>query len=95
LLLQLSRPLTAQTKEDSFQVQHAELILKCIWKRSRTAEDDFRKGLLDPGPMMEIIEGLLIDITPKEWRQRAQNQVPLGDMALRTIKVLIQHILSE
>lgn len=77
------------------ETHHAELILKCIWKRSRSVEDDFRKGLLDPVEMLKIIEEFLVDITPKEWRERASTRVPLGDMPLRTVKVLIQHIVSK
>ena len=30
-----------------------------------------------------------------EWRARATNKVPSGDMPLRTIKVVIQHVVGE
>ena len=30
-----------------------------------------------------------------EWRARATNKVPCGDMPLRTIKVIIQHAVGE
>ncbi len=73
-------------------ISHAELILKCIWKRSRSAEEDFKRQLLDARELMRTIESFMVDIPPQDWRQRAADQVPLGDMPLRTIKVLIQHI---
>jgi hypothetical protein len=42
--------------------------------------------------LFRILESFLEVINPQEWKQRSLNHVPLGDMPLRTIKVLIQHI---
>jgi cytoskeleton-associated protein 5 len=91
----LASSITSDTKENAFVVQHADLILKCVWKRSRSAEEDFKTGLLDAGDMLRVIEAFLVEIPPKDWRQRAVDQVPIGDMPLRTIKVLIQHIVCK
>lgn len=75
--------------------RHGELVLKCIWKRSRSAEADIRKGKLRAVDLFRLLEDFLSVVTAKEWKRRSINGVPLGDMPLRTIKVLIQHIFGE
>lgn len=95
LLRDLVLDLTEADKETDLKAKHAELILKCIWKRSRTAEEDFKKGVLEAQDLFTIIEEFLQVISPKEWRIRAARKVPLGDMPLRTVKVLIQHAVCE
>jgi len=37
----------------------------------------------------------LQSVPPNEWRARATNKVPCGDMPLRTIKVIIQHVVAH
>lgn len=83
------------TLATSRQAKHAELILKCIWKRARSVEDDLGAGLLEPIALLRIIEDFLQALPPTAWRKRAQTKVPLGDMPLRTVKVIIQHVVSK
>lgn len=95
LLKEIVQPFTTATSQSSLAPRHGELVLKCIWKRSRSAETDLRKGKLRATDLFRILENFLIVIDPKEWKQRSLNNVPLGDMPLRTIKVLIQHIYGQ
>lgn len=95
LLQQITADFDSMTQESTLEFRHAELVLKCIWKRARSAEEDLAKGSLNPRDLLRIIENFMRAIPPKEWRLRATQKVPLGDMPLRTIKVLIQHIISE
>jgi cytoskeleton-associated protein 5 len=95
LLRSLVVDFTEADSEQDLKARHAELILKCIWKRSRTAPEDFKTGVLAEQDLFTIIEEFLQVISPKEWRIRAAKRVPLGDMPLRTVKVLIQHAVSE
>lgn len=83
------------TLATSRQAKHAELILKCIWKRARSVEDDLGDNILDPIALLRIIEDFLQTLPPTEWRRRAQTNIPLGDMPLRTVKVIIQHVVSK
>ncbi|KAJ9096595.1 hypothetical protein QFC19_007128 [Naganishia cerealis] len=85
-------PFTPATPADGIAARHGELVLKCIWKRSRSAEVDIRKGKLRAVDLFVTLEDFLSGLKPKEWKERSINEVPLGDMPLRTIKVLIQHI---
>lgn len=45
--------------------------------------------------LFPAIEHFLQSVPPNEWRARATNKVPCGDMPLRTIKVIIQHVVGE
>lgn len=72
----------------------AELVLKCVWKLARNIPSDLSKQLLDPIELFPAIEYFLQSVPPNEWRARATNKIPAGDMPLRTIKVIVQHIVG-
>ncbi|CED83658.1 Microtubule-associated protein [Phaffia rhodozyma] len=99
-LFVLLRKVTIRFPEDhisatSRTAKHAELILKCIWKRARSVEEDLENGLVDPVILLRIIEEFLQQMPPAEWRRRAQGNIPMGDMPLRTVKVVLQHVVSK
>lgn len=95
LLLQITKPFPHNgTTADSKDAKLAELVLKCVWKMARTIPQELNKGTLDAVELFPAIEQFLQSIPPNEWRQRAQNRVPVGDMPLRTTKVIIQHIVG-
>lgn len=50
---------------------------------------------MDPVILLRIIEEFLQYMPPAEWRRRAQGNIPMGDMPLRTVKVILQHIVCE
>ncbi|KAH7107844.1 ARM repeat-containing protein [Auriculariales sp. MPI-PUGE-AT-0066] len=96
LLLHLVKPFPANgTLPDAPEAKVAELVLKCVWKLARNIPGDLEKGALDPVELFPAIEIFLQSIPPNEWRARATNRVPSGDMPLRTIKVIIQHIVAH
>jgi cytoskeleton-associated protein 5 len=73
----------------------AELVLKCIWKLARNIPQDLTDLKLDPVELFPAIEHFLQTVPPNEWRARATNRVPCGDMPLRTVKVIIQHVVGK
>lgn len=96
LLLQVVKPFPANgTLPDSREAKIAELVLKCVWKLARNIPGDLEKNLLDPAELFPAIEHFLQSVPPNEWRARATNKIPAGDMPLRTIKVIIQHVVGE
>ncbi|KAG8968617.1 Microtubule-associated protein, microtubule dynamics during spindle orientation [Tulasnella sp. 419] len=96
LLLNITKPFPSSgTAAHSKEAKLAELVLKCVWKMARNIPQDLSKGLLDPVELFPAIEQFLQSIPPNEWRARAQNRIPAGDMPLRTIKVIIQHIVAQ
>jgi len=53
------------------------------------------KQALDPVELFPAMEHFLQSVPPNEWRARATNKVPCGDMPLRTMKVIIQHVVAH
>ena len=95
LLLQIVKPFPANgTPAESKEAKIAELVLKCIWKLARNMPQDLEKQTLDPIELFPAIEHFLQAVPPNEWRARATNKVPCGDMPLRTIKGIIQHVVG-
>ncbi|KAG8714739.1 Microtubule-associated protein, microtubule dynamics during spindle orientation [Ceratobasidium sp. 423] len=96
LLLQLTKPFPVNgTTADAKEAKVAELVLKCVWKLARNIPADLQKGAIDPIELLPALETFLQTIPPNDWRQRSANKVPCGDMPLRTIKVIIQHIVAH
>ncbi|KAF4614809.1 hypothetical protein D9613_003047 [Agrocybe pediades] len=96
LLLQIVRPFPSNgILPDSKEAKVAELVLKCVWKLARNIPQDLGEAQIDPVELFQAIEHFLQSIPPNEWRARASNQVPCGDMPLRTIKVIIQHVVAH
>ena len=71
------------------------MVLKCVWKLARNIPQDLTEHHLDPVELFPAIEHFLQSIPPNEWRARATNKIPCGDMPLRTIKVIIQHVVGQ
>lgn len=96
LLLQIVKPFPSNaTLPESKEARVAELVLKCVWKLARNIPQDLSEAQLDPVELFPAIEHFLQSVPPNEWRARATNKVPCGDMPLRTIKVIIQHIVGK
>ncbi|KAF8323194.1 ARM repeat-containing protein [Clavulina sp. PMI_390] len=95
LLNQITKPFaTKRTAGNSREARLAELVLKCLWKLARAIPANLRDESLDPVELFPALERFLQSIPPNEWRARAQAKVPCGDMPLRTIKVIIQHVVG-
>ncbi|KAH7889726.1 hypothetical protein F5I97DRAFT_1924243 [Phlebopus sp. FC_14] len=96
LLLQIVKPFPSSgTLPDSKESRVAELVLKCVWKLARNIPQDLKDQNLDPVELLPAVEHFLQSVPPNEWRARATNKVPCGDMPLRTIKVIIQHVVAH
>ncbi|EFI28381.1 microtubule associated protein [Coprinopsis cinerea okayama7 len=96
LLLQIVKPFPSRgTLPDSKEAKVAELVLKCVWKLARNIPQDLADSVLDPVELFPAVEHFLQSVPPNEWRARATNKVPCGDMPLRTIKVIIQHVVGH
>lgn len=94
LLLDLTHDFSlSQPSPESERAAHADLVIKCLWKRCKILEDDFRSGRLKPGSILAVLEEFLQGVGPKEYRKRAQQGIALGDMPLRTVKTIIQRLL--
>ncbi|KAK4685920.1 cytoskeleton-associated protein 5, partial [Tremellales sp. Uapishka_1] len=94
ILLSLTKDFTkSNVTAESEVAAHADLVLKCLWKRCKILNDDFRSGRLRPGAVLSILEDFMQGVGPAEYRRRATAGIALGDMPLRTVKTMIQRIL--
>jgi cytoskeleton-associated protein 5 len=81
-----------KTDSEEEVAAHADLILKCLWKRCKVLDEDFKSGRLEAGKLLRVIEEFLEGIGPQEWRRRDQEGIALGGMPLRTIKTVLQRM---
>ncbi|PLW07076.1 hypothetical protein PCANC_25979 [Puccinia coronata f. sp. avenae] len=80
--------------ELSHRAKYAELVMKCLWKVSKTAKESLEDGTLDVSILLRDIDEFLVAIPPAEWRRRANDNVPLADMPLRTVKTILQQVVT-
>ncbi|OCF75746.1 microtubule Associated protein [Kwoniella mangroviensis CBS 8886] len=94
LLLDLTQDFSVERiKPDNERANHPDLVIKCLWKRCKILDDDFRSNRLKPGPLLAVLEEFLQGVGPSEYRRRAAEGIALGDMPLRTVKTIIQKML--
>lgn len=74
------------------RVKFSELIIKCLWKITRKLQASLQDELIDPTILLQDLERFMQVIPPSEWKRRAGMGLPLGEMPLRTVKVIITHI---
>lgn len=96
LLLNLTKDFTERlVRSDDEVASHADLVIKCLWKRCKILDDDFMSGRLSPGALLGILEDFIRAVPPAEYRKREKLGVALGDMPLRTVKTIIQKVIGE
>ncbi|KAI8882635.1 ARM repeat-containing protein [Backusella circina FSU 941] len=69
--------------------KYTELIMKCLWKLAKTIQENLRTHILDPDELLFEINQFFIVTPPAEWKRRVSENVPLGEMPLRTVKTLL------
>jgi cytoskeleton-associated protein 5 len=84
-----------QTQADEEIAVHADLVLKCLWKRCKVIDEDLKSGRVEAGKLLAILEDFLNSIGPHEWTKRAKNDVPLGSLPLRTVKTVLQRTMGK
>jgi cytoskeleton-associated protein 5 len=67
---------------------------QCLWKVSKTIKESLEKRTLSPSRLLRDIDDFLIATPPAEWRRRHTDNIPLTDMPLRTVKTILQQIVS-
>lgn len=70
------------------------MYLQCLWKVSKTIKESLEKRALSPSRLLRDIDDFLIAIPPAEWRRRHTDNIALTDMPLRTVKTILQQIVS-
>ncbi|CAG8566357.1 15598_t:CDS:10, partial [Funneliformis caledonium] len=76
------------------QTKLTELIMKCLWKLAKTLQDNLKAGILSPNQLLRDINSFFLATPPAEWKRRAAEKVPLGEIPLRTIKTLLLELVT-
>lgn len=96
LLLNLTKDFSQkQVRAEDEVACHADLVIKCLWKRCKILDDDFASGRLQVGSLLGILEDFLREVEPAEYRRREKMGIALGDLPLRTVKTMTQRIVCE
>lgn len=81
---------SAQAKD----TKYTELIMKCLWKLAKTIQENLRTNFLNADELLFEINRFFISTPPTEWKRRANEGVPLGEMPLRTVKTLLLELVN-
>ncbi|GAA5860693.1 hypothetical protein JCM8547_005503 [Rhodosporidiobolus lusitaniae] len=76
------------------RAKYAELVMKCLWKVSKTVKESLESRQLLAPRLLSDINQFLVTIPPAEWRRRSTDNIPLADMPLRTVKTILQQVVS-
>ncbi|CAI2179034.1 13105_t:CDS:10 [Funneliformis geosporum] len=76
------------------QTKFTELIMKCLWKLAKTVQDNLKAGILSPSQLLRDLNSFFLATPPAEWKRRAAEKVPLGEMPLRTVKTLLLELVT-
>ncbi|GAA5933192.1 hypothetical protein JCM3775_002563 [Rhodotorula graminis] len=76
------------------RAKYAELVMKCLWKVSKTVKESLENRNLLAPRLLSDINQFLVTIPPAEWRRRSTDNIPLADLPLRTVKTILQQVVS-
>lgn len=74
------------------QSKYSELVMKCVWKWTKALQTNLKANEINIGQLLSDIHKFLTTNPPIEWKRRATDQLPLGDMPLRTAKTIMHEL---
>ncbi|KAI9595885.1 armadillo-type protein [Syncephalis fuscata] len=83
---------TTDKAQIEFQTKFAELVMKCIWKLTKTLQDSIKQQELDTPVLLFNVHKFYVALPPAEWKRRVAERVPLGDMPQKTIKTILHEV---
>jgi hypothetical protein len=82
-----------QSRDNStVEAKYAELVMKCIWKLTKALQQTINSKRLISAELLRDVHKFLTATPPAEWKRRAQEKLPLGDMPLRTAKTILNEL---
>ena len=69
-----------------------ELVMKCLWKLTKTIADDLGRNSLKVAPTLQSLHHFLSRNPPSVWRRKLIDGNPNADLPLRTIKTIIHEL---
>jgi cytoskeleton-associated protein 5 len=90
LVMKVSSSRTAQLR--AFRANLS--LCQCLWKVSKTVKESLESRTLSAPRLLRDINQFLVMTPPAEWRRRSTDNIPLADMPLRTVKTILQQVVS-
>ncbi|SCV69035.1 BQ2448_2055 [Microbotryum intermedium] len=84
--------LRSQSTDKADTARH--FLRQCLWKVSKTVRESLESRALSAPRLLRDINQFLTTTPPAEWRRRAADNIPLADMPLRTVKTILQQVVS-
>lgn len=79
----------------SAEDKYPEFVMKCLWKLSKVLSEDIKTGKIDVLEVLRDIHGFFTVLPPMEWKNRAAQNLPLGDLPLRTVKTILNEFATS
>ncbi|KAI9145343.1 armadillo-type protein [Paraphysoderma sedebokerense] len=79
----------------SAQTKFAELVMKCLWKLTKVLQETIKMPNFKLSQLLFDVHIFLVAAPPSEWKRRATDKLPLGDMPLRTVKTILHELATN
>ncbi|RKP07487.1 hypothetical protein THASP1DRAFT_30693 [Thamnocephalis sphaerospora] len=77
-----------------FQTKFTELVMKCIWKLTKTLQDSIKNSQLQTNQLLLNVHNFFVALPPAEWKRRVAERVPLADMPHKTVKTILHEVVA-
>ncbi|KAI9105402.1 hypothetical protein DFS34DRAFT_7380 [Phlyctochytrium arcticum] len=96
LLISSSEDLiTSEPEQRVRHGKHMNLILRCIWRVTKTIPRLIQTKSIKPDILLYDIHKFFVTVPPREWKRRATEfPFPQADMPFRTVKTIIGEIVK-
>ncbi|RKP23871.1 hypothetical protein SYNPS1DRAFT_30368 [Syncephalis pseudoplumigaleata] len=80
---------------DSPAVRFVGLVMRYIWRRTKSIADDIRDGLIQVDQLLQECHLFIAASPPAVWVRRTDEQYPLTNQPLRTVKTILHELAGE
>ncbi|TPX69294.1 hypothetical protein SpCBS45565_g02541 [Spizellomyces sp. 'palustris'] len=85
--------ITLPAENRSRQAKHMNLILRCLWRITKTLSRLLATKSIKPDILLLDIHNFFVRLPPREWKRRAvEYPYPQADMPFRTVKTIVGEI---
>ncbi|PJF18721.1 hypothetical protein PSACC_01466 [Paramicrosporidium saccamoebae] len=75
--------------------KYSEYVMKCLWKLTKQLATTIQSGAIDVVELLSHIHHFFCSLPPMEWKTRAAQNLPLGDLPLRTVKTILHELATS
>ncbi|KAI9595851.1 hypothetical protein BDF19DRAFT_49530 [Syncephalis fuscata] len=95
LLERTALELSPYDEPDSSAVKFVGLVMRYIWRRTKSIAEDVRDGLIQVDQLLQECHLFIAASPPAIWVRRTDEQYPLTNQPLRTVKTILHELAGE